>query len=308
MNIQGLIDEITHLNTRKKFIDSVAIFKEGENVFSQTFNNYKITDIHPVYSITKSVISLVYGIALLEGIIPNINLKIKEIFTEIENISDKLKLENILTMTEGLEWDEVSNFNNENGYVNIIEKSQNPYKFIFERKVLEPVGKKYQYSSGSSQVLVEVFERIAKLNFEEYTNEKLFKPLGINYKNKDWKKNKLGQVCGGYGLNLSIKDFNLLGEFIHNGGSIKGRRLVQKEYFENLSKILTKMNRGYSGYSYHFWITNNYFNNNKSFGAFGHRGQRIYHFPKIKLTVAIMGNIPKPAFGIQEKLIKDFIL
>ncbi len=308
MKIRNLIEEIKVLNERKKYIDSITIFKNGENILSETFNNYTIDTLHPIYSITKSVVSLVYGIAISEGLINGLDIKIKDIFPEISDISDNLILENILTMTEGLEWDEMSNFNNEKGYVNIIETSPNPYKFIFEREKIAEPGEKYQYSSGSSQVLVEVFERITNLNFEAYTKSKLFEPLGIDYKETNWKKNEIGQVCGGYGLSLSIKDFNKLAKFIHNNGNIEGIKKVEKNYFENLSKIQTKMNRSYSGYSYHFWITNNYFNNNKSFGAFGHRGQRIYHFPKINLTVAIMANITKPAFGIQENLIKDFIL
>lgn len=308
MRISALIEEINRLNERKKYIDSIAVFKNGENILTETFNNYTLDTLHPLYSITKSVVSLSYGMAISQGLINRLDIKIKDIFPEFLDISDNLTLENILTMTEGFEWDEMSNFNNEKGYVNIIETSDNPYKFIFERgKIAEP-GEKYQYSSGSSQVLVEVFERITKMNFEEYTVKNLFEPLDIEYQTDYWKKNKLGQVCGGYGLKLSIKSFNKLAKFIASNGKFDSERGIDKDYYKELSKVQTKMNRGYSGYSYHFWITNNYFNQNKSFGAFGHRGQRIYHFPKLNLTVAITANIAKPSFGIQEKLIKDFLL
>ena len=243
----------------------IVVYKSGNKVMEEYFNGADKDESVHTFSIVKSIVSLLVGIAIDKGYIKDVEQKVLDFFPDYqprrnqEQLKD-VKIEDFLTMTV-------------------------PYKFKYEpwtkvctsqdwgEKVLEQVGGKQQigevfhYSTLGIQVLSNILAKATGMSMKAFAEEYLFAPLRIKdvpdahvvdratqeefYKtrnNRGWVKDPSGYYTAGWGLSLTTDEFARIGLLVLNTGIYDGKRVVSEEY---INRMLTEWQ---DGYGYLWWL------------------------------------------------------
>lgn len=197
---------------------------------------YQDTALHTLQSATKSVVSLLIGIAIQRGDLPGIDARMLDYFDryEIENADERMSritLEHLLTMRTGLDWDEwafpVSD--PENICVRM-EASDDWIQFVLDQPMAHEPGEVWAYSSGGVQLLSVVVKQATGLHVLEYAEKYLFGPLGIT--EYYWKRTPQGWTDTEGGLYLRAEDLAKIGYLVLNKGSWGGEQIVSEAWVE----------------------------------------------------------------------------
>jgi CubicO group peptidase (beta-lactamase class C family) len=120
---------------------------------------------HDVRSISKSVVSLLFGIALDRHLIASIDDPVADYFPDYADLrtaeKDRIQLRHLLTMTSGIEWDEQRSYRDPKNSEIMMIRSSDPYRFVLSQAVKDEPGKVWNYSGGSTQLLAGVLQRKA---------------------------------------------------------------------------------------------------------------------------------------------------
>jgi len=244
------------------------------NYLSKSYTPY-IQSKHTIQSITKSILSLLFGIA-----IQNKDIKIscldEYIFKYFDNytLSNKIKIKDLMTMTSGIKWN--TNYNDPNNTTFLMEHSKNWIDFILQQKMKYKPGKVFHYKDCDTVLLGYIFEKLTNTTIEKYAKKYLWKPLNISaYWNKINGKN---DVEGG--LYISSKSLLKIGTLILNKGKYNNKQLISKKYYKLMTENhITK--KHFFGYGYQWWLYKNII-----FG-WGYKGQYLVINPN-KKTIGIM--------------------
>ncbi len=253
----------------------------------------------PQYSVTKSFLSALVGIALAEGSLGSVDDPAADWFPDYEALApspakSSITLGDLLTMRSGLEWTEgdQSTFD-----------ADDPARAMLSRPVVdEPVGEVWNYSTGGSDIIAEILRVATGQTPLDYATEKLFGPLGIVA--PSWVGGASGTQHGGWGLSLTSREMARFGELYRNVGTWGDTQVVPAEWV-TLSTSSHTGTAWYRDYGYHWWISNI----SGAFNAFGAYGQEIWISPSRDLVVIFTGSLPNDvAETIFETLIRDYVL
>jgi CubicO group peptidase (beta-lactamase class C family) len=274
-------------------IKSIVVIRNGELLIEEYFNGADRSTLHDTRSVGKSFASTVMGIALSEGHIRSENQTLKEFYdlTRFANYSAKkesVTIANLLTMTSGFD----ANDDNEDSPGN--EEKMYPtgdwVKFALGVP-MDPgarIGERWSYFTGGVVVLGDIIHKSVPGGLEKYSDEKLFKPLGITKYQWQYTPQKVANTAGG--LRMSALDFAKYGQLYKNGGEWNGRQIVPRSWVE---KTLSKRVRRGPGddefYGSLFWygLLRNRGKQHELFMATGNGGNKIYVFKDQPLVVVI---------------------
>ncbi len=291
--IQSMVKAI--LNEEYEKIHSVLVVKAGKLIIEEYFYSFDHNIKHVIHSDTKSVTSALFGIAVDQGHITDLNRKLSDYFSEYSKLFQdkdkrKITLKHLLTMTGGFDWDESSysyrDIRNSHVSMNI---SDHQIRFVLERAMLYQPGETFKYNSGLSIVLGEIIRRTTSYRADKFAEKYLFGPLGISdYK---WSSYPNGTLQTGGGLQLIPRDMAKFGYLFLSGGTWKGKRIISEKWVSESTK--EHVNLSYFGYGYQWW-RRTYFDMKtgasiKSFFAWGYGGQYIFVFPKLDAVVVFTG-------------------
>lgn len=260
------------------------IIQNDTLIYENYFNGYEQSSVSSSFSMAKSVVSILIGIAIDDGLIKSVNEPISNYIPELqENGFDKVTIEHLLQMTSGLDFNEsyISPFSEASSYY----YGTNLRKAILKLKLKRAPEQEFEYTSGSPQILGLLLERVIKgKTVTQYLEEKLWIPLGMEYDaswSLDRKKNGLEKTycC----INARARDFAKIGRLYLNNGNWNGKQIVSKEWVSKSTKI-EDLNGSAPYYQYQWWIPNK-----NSFMAEGHLGQFIYVNPSKKLVIVRLG-------------------
>lgn len=253
--------------------------------YENYFSGYGKNAVSASFSMAKSILSILIGIAIDEQLINSVHDKVTDYLPELsENGFEKVTIEHLLQMTSGLDFNEsyVSPFSEASSYY----YGTNLRKAIPKLKLKREPGLKFEYTSGSSQLLGLILERVINgQSLTGYLEEKLWKPLGMEH-NASWsmdrKKNGLEKAycC----INAIARDFAKIGRLYLNKGLWDGKQIVSKAWVEKSTRIDTS-NGSVDFYQYQWWLPNN----QGVFMAEGHLGQFIYVNPQRKVIIVRLG-------------------
>jgi len=292
--ISDLIREI--LNKNFKHIDSVLLVKDGKLILEEYFNKYGRDDLHELHSVSKSITSILVGIAIDERMIPNVDTKVYAFFPEYKGtqwVDQKydISLKHVLIMSAGIDWDEWTRPLNDprNDIIGLIVHSDNWIKYVLNKGVVEPPGMRWNYSGGLTILLGGIIKNTSGLYADEFAEKYLFGPLGIvNY---TWHRHPDGTINTQGGLSLRPRDMAKIGYLFMNGGRWKGRKVISKEWIDESTK--GHITTGSHGYGYQWYRGGGIVNNTEfeAFWAWGRGGQLIFVFPTLEL-VAVFASKP----------------
>jgi CubicO group peptidase (beta-lactamase class C family) len=301
--INAMLDRVQSGEYRN--VRSVIIARNGKLVVEEYFprtegdrREQAIRRAAPVEmtSATKSVTSILIGIAIDKGLIRVVDERLSTFFPEYADVfrdpaKAKLRLKDLLTMTAGLAWDEWTRpyTDPKNDHVAMI-RSDDPIRYVLERPVVAAPGEAFAYNSGLSIVLGQVLFKTSGLRADKFAERHLFEPLGItDFYCSKW-PDEIVQTGGG--LFLRPRDMAKLGQLFLDGGRYNGKQIVSEAWVKesttshvDAAKIIPAARA--SGYGYQWWLGSFRIGGRDvpSYSARGRGGQFILVLPEQKTVV-----------------------
>jgi len=231
---------------------SILVARHGRLVFEEYFSGkdevwgkpigsvaHDADTIHDMRSISKEVISLLFGIALDRKLISSIDEPVFTFFPEYKQLrttdKDRILLRHLLTMSSGLAWDETSTpYGSSTNSETQMLRSADPYKFVLAQPLRESPGAKFVYSGGAPMLLAGVIRKATGKSLLQFANEALFRPLGIT--DVQWIKMPNDEFAADSGLRLRPRDLAKVGQLILQHGQWQGRQIVSAEWIAQSTK------------------------------------------------------------------------
>ncbi len=275
------LEKLLQQNNTVAFI----IIKDDSIHYENYFHDYDASSIVASFSMAKSVVSLLIGIAIDEGYILSANEKVTKYIPELEkNGFGDVTIKHLLQMTSTLDFKE--------SYYNPFGEAASFYygtrlrKDIAKLKLKAQPSAYYEYTSGSTQLLGLVLERaLSDKSITQYLQEKIWQPLQMEY-DASWsidRKND-GLEKAFCCLNARAKDYAKLGRLMLQNGKWNDRTIVSESWINKI-KGRDISDGAVPYYQYQFW--KNTTGNELLFQ--GHLGQYIYINPDKDLLVIRLG-------------------
>ncbi len=225
-------------------IHSILIAHQGKLIFEEYFPGYTFTGEwtefdhttpHTLQSVTKSLTSLVFGVAVDRGHIENIDSSVLTWYPEYDGPDrvekEAITIRHLLTMQSGLEWNEwsrsyFSRFNDLNRFY----RSNDPFDYLLKKTLVDEPGTTFSYNSASTNLLADTFYRITGQYFDEYAEQYFFKPLEIN--DIQWETGFPDMVITAGGLMLRPRDLLRIGQLILQNGIWEDTQIVSQEWLK----------------------------------------------------------------------------
>ena len=271
-------------------IHGLLLIKNGKLVLEESFYGYDRDAKHQMHSVTKSITSILVGMAVDRKMIPSVDKKVYEFFAEYKGTSwigqkYEIDLRDVLTMTAGLDWDETtySYFDSRNTLEEMFQSS-NWVKYVLDRKAIEPPGERFNYNGGLTLLLAAIIRKVSGLYADKFAEQNLFGPLGIS--DYYWHKHPDGTINSFGGLSLRLRDMAKIGYLFLNGGKWKGKQIVSQKWVNESTREHIATGGGY-GYGYQWWRGKAVISNQviEAFWAWGRGGQLIFVSPSLELVV-----------------------
>jgi CubicO group peptidase (beta-lactamase class C family) len=185
--------------------------------------------IHSLQSVTKTVTSVIIGVAVTRGDFPSIDTPVLRFFdtTKVQNLDARkrrMTIRHLLTMTAGLDWNEGLPYTDPANTAVQLEASPDWVTFTIDRPMVEEPGTRFNYSSGVSGLLAYIFHQATGHDIEEYAAHHLFEPLDI--REWFWKRSPTGLIDTEGGLYLGPRDLAKIWQTFLQNGRWAGREIV----------------------------------------------------------------------------------
>jgi len=297
-----------------RHLHAVLVVRNGGSIFERYFEGpdenwgaqlghvaFGPDTLHDLRSVTKSIVSLLYGIALEHGLVPAPAAPLLAQFPDYQDLAEqpqrrRMTVRHALTMTLGTEWDEDRPYTDPENSELAMEHAQDRYRYILERPSFEEPGSSWTYSGGAVALLGALIARGTGMSLPEFASQALFEPLGID--NFEWAQGRDGTPSAASGLRLRPRDLLRIGTMIVDGGVFQGRRIVAKAWLDASFAPSTQTPDGLD-YGYLWFLGAAPVAEPKKqlkwMGGFGNGGQRLWLMPDVGLSAVIMsGNYNAP--------------
>ena len=247
---KGLSDIFTYVKEKRANIHSLLIIRDKKIVLDAYFYPFRPDLRHDLASCTKSITSLLIGIAIDKGYIKNEDQLVSSFFPEIKLTGkgfETLSIKDLLTMKSGFN----CGFSNEDSLFNKLFPSNNWPEFIFAIPFVADPGQQFSYCSCNYYLLAEIIYRATGLSPEDFAKKYLFNELGI--KSIYWAKNKQGINYGWGDLCLEPLDLAKIGQLLLDGGKWNNKTIISADWVNKSKSMNTVFSNG-NGYGYGFWI------------------------------------------------------
>ncbi len=282
------------------------VIQDDEVIYEKYFNGAQRDSLLTSFSVAKPFTSALVGIAVEEGYINSIDDPITDYLPELEARDSRFKqitIRNILMMASGLEFQELrwGIFNGDDPLTTYFPDQRQAALEFTQTK--DSPGQYFQYNKYHPQLLGLIIERATGLSVTDYTQEKLWNSLGMEF-DGSW---SLDSEESGFekmeaGLNARAIDFAKFGRLYLNGGDWNGEQVIPEEwvrtstqvdratqkasyYPDNFGQTIFHDLNGYYKYMWYGYLRDEGFD----FAAEGDHGQFIYVAPHKNLIIVRNG-------------------
>ena len=252
---------------------ALIVMRDGRPAVERYFHQSKVSQPYETYSVTKSVVSMLVGIAIGEGKLAGVDTKLSALLDVPRNADPRVRditLRQLLTMTAG--WSDAP--------VN----DRDVVAAVLRRPLATAPGTRWEYDNGSSHLVSAILQRATGKTAAAYAAEKLFGPLGIQP--AGWPADPQGVSAGSGGLTLRARELALLGELYRRGGEWEGRQLVPKRWVRESTRSYVATTAPGFGYGFYWWIGEA----TGSYWARGYGGQTIAVAPEQRAVVVALSD------------------
>jgi CubicO group peptidase (beta-lactamase class C family) len=251
--------------------------------------------LHDLRSVTKSITSLLYGIALGDGRVPEPAAPLLRQFPQYPDLAAdadraRLTVGHALTMSLGIEWREDIPYTSPANAEIAMELAPDRYRYVLERPIVQAPGVRWSYCGGATALLGALIAEGTGQPLADYGRTALFEPLGIDH--VEWMAGADGVASAASGLRLVPRDLARIGALLLAEGEWKGRRIVPADWIRTMVQPRLQTDWG-AGYGYQWYLET--VAGHRVVMAAGNGGQRLAVVPDLDLTVAIVaGNYDEP--------------
>jgi len=283
------IDSSVYVKNNKQLY-SVVVSQNVKVVFNQYFNGKTDTTLYNNQSLTKSVMSLLIGIAIDKGYISSVDEKIINYFPQLKGDTDKRKqtitIRQIMNQASGLWHEDVRNMRQ---YLIL----QDPTGYVLRQPLVSEPGKVFYYSNAGTHLLSAILTKATGMNTLEFAEKYLFGPLDIQHVH--WYKMFDGYYdgCGLYSVEMPTADMNKIGSLLLHKGRYNGKTVVPKKWIAELlnPSISYSTPWGFDGSTYALCFYHyNYDGTPVTYGL-GWGGQFVFVIPAKKAVISVNESI-----------------
>lgn len=298
----ALLDSLHHAILDKRFgkVTSVLIARQGQTIFEHYYNGFTDTSLHDTRSATKTITSILTGLAIENKFIASEKTAVFPYFKArtIQNPDprkNKITIEDLLTMSSLLECDDENQFssgNEERMYLieDYVQFALNlPVKGFpaFAVKPADaPYGRSFSYCTAGVVLLGGMLEKATGMRVNEFARKYLFEPLAIQ--GEKWQITPTGLPMTGGGLRLKSRDYLKLAQLYLDKGKWHGRQLLSPEWIARSTRPHANARENVD-YGYLWWLQS-FGQGNKQYKSFymaGNGGAKAAVFPDLDLVVVI---------------------
>jgi CubicO group peptidase (beta-lactamase class C family) len=307
-------------------VHAVVVARRGKLVFERYFKGsdevygrpvgevtFDVDTLNDMRSVSKSVASLAFGIALDRGLIRSVNQAIFSIFPGLSDLrspeKDRLQLLHALTMSMGLAWVESTPANRGNNDEERMSAAPDGCRYVLGLPVTEPAGRDFLYNTGALKLVSASVRKATGQPLDEFARAALFGPLGIT--NVEWYRVK-GDTDAGSGLRLRPRDMAKIGQLVLAGGRWNDRQVVSKAWIDASTGPRIGATSGFF-YGYLWWLGRSLLNGREVHWmmAAGRGGQSIRIVPELDLVVVITAGYYQDysprALQVRENIFRDVL-
>ncbi len=287
-NKAKLPDFIKPINDKLETVAFMVIINDSIQ-YEQYWYGYSADSMSNSFSMSKSWVATLIGVAIKEGKIKSIEQQVCDFLPDFcEGRNSELTIKDLLTMSSGLNWTE--DYYNPIGQTAEAYYGSNLRELVSSLKVIETPGKVFKYHSSCTQLLTFVVEEATGKTISEYASEKLWQPMGAKHPAL-WNTNTEGGDEKGFCcINSNARDFARLGKLYMNHGNWNGKQLIDSSYVESATSIadlLDEKGNENTNYGYQFWMTN--YKEMHIYYARGLWGQYVICIPEKDMIVVRLG-------------------
>jgi len=288
-------------------IHSVVIVQEKKLVVEEYFNGQERAVPHDLRSATKSIRSLLLGIAIDKGFIGSVHDPISKY---LKNLTPKKNLDprketitiaHLMTMSSG--WDCNDMDKKSVGQEDKVYRKKDWLQYTLDLPMINEPGKVAQYCSMGTILAAEIISQSSGLSIDQFAEKFLFVPLGISTVNWGHTSNK-PVIPSGKRLYMTSRGLAKLGQLVLQKGHWNGQQIVSEKWMETSTTTKTQvngMNYGYLWWQFTFPVNGRMVH---SITATGNGGQHIMIFPELDLVAVFTGG----AYNSQEARLPFMIM
>ncbi|MCR5274262.1 MAG: beta-lactamase family protein [Clostridiales bacterium] len=284
MNFEAFCSDIT---TNGWKVHGTEVYENG--VLTHSFGDTE--NLHEIYSVTKSVLSIAVAIAYDEGkfdlercvldYLPKEN--IAKMSPSQKKDFEKIPIRRLLTMTvEGLPFR---------------PEGENWLDFALSSKIENPEEKVFNYSNISAYLVGVALTEAIGQELGVFIEERIFKPLGIE--KYEYSRSPEGYFYGASGMKLSVSGLSKLGLLFYNGGMANGKRIISEEYVKMATSVQHPTREG--GYGFFVWKYRSGFSLN------GKWKQKCYVLPDEGILVSYLSDIQDDSHDLLQSMEKNIL-
>lgn len=305
-------------------ICQLSCFKDGKEVLSDEWNDYKKTDTCHVMSATKSIVALLVGIALDKGLINSIDQPVLDFFPDYtikrgEKTIQNVTIRHLLTMRAPYKY-------RSEPWTKICSSDDWTIAALDVLGGRKGLTGEFRYATLGIHILTGILSKTSGRKTVDFANVYLFEPIGIkphvNYladtaeehkqftigkdpKADIWFCDPKGIGAAGFGLCLSAVDMAKIGQLCMDNGLHNGKQIISSSWIDEITKVTHVCGKEFGNMSYGqlWWIIDE---EKHIYAALGNSGNVIYVNPLEQIVIAVTSYF-KPTIFDRVDFIQDYI-
>jgi len=292
---------------------NALVIVKGGNIVYETYRNGSDAKTRFItYSVAKSYVSTLIGLALADGAIKSLDDKVTDYLPEMKDGGYRdATIRDLLRMRSGVDWKEIYQFGSDTQLTKVHDNSLVAYRYRWcdyaaneSKPGAHKPGEMFNYATLDTSVLGCILEKAVGKKGADYMSERLWKPAGME-SDAYWimdGPDSVGREFYGAGLNATARDHARFGLMFLNGGKANGRQVVPADWV----KQATVPDEGYEptapgapfGYQYQWWTLPG----SDAYMAQGLHHQYIYIDPANDMVIVKADYTPEPVGRGEENI------
>jgi CubicO group peptidase (beta-lactamase class C family) len=255
--------------------------------------DHGVETLHDLRSVTKSIVSLLYGVALERGLVPPPEAPLIAQFLRCADLAAdpkraRLTVAHALTMTLGTQWSEDIPYSNPANSEIQMEQAPDRLRYVMDRPFAHEPGTQWVYNGGASALIGALIEQGTGKTLADFAHEALFEPLGID--RHEWTAGTDGMHSAASGLRLTVRGLARIGQMVLDKGQSRGRQIVPAAWLEQSTSAKIPTGEG-PLYGYQWWLGTASvramdWSEQQWVAGFGNGGQRLFIMPSTGIVMA----------------------
>ncbi len=307
-------------------VHSILVVKDGALVFEEYFTGedsqgntiaFDKDTPHEMFSVTKSIASLLTGIAIDRNAISSVDDRVIDYLpnhASLLNVDEKadITLYDSLTMQAGIEWFELSPLNSDSPSYRF-KLAADPLTYLFSLPQASAPGTSFAYNTGVASTMGEIIFTATGQRVDRFAEDNLFGPLNIT--DVSWQRHASGHIYTGSGLQMLPRDMAKIGQLLLNDGVWEGNEIISADWLSESTFAHVEFGGAFN-YGYYWWLWDMPVDENTTTRvvyAAGFGGQMIFIMPEFSMTVVFTsgnfggGNREMPNTILEEDILPGLI-